>query len=124
MNRLGLPGDELTILAGQHAKRLAGLKLVLVMSHLACGDEPKNAMNAEQLSRFRQALAMLPPAPASLAASHGAMLGLEYHFDLVRPGVALYGANPQAPEGGCARDAQSDADRRRADRAGAAGPAN
>jgi alanine racemase len=41
----------------------------------------------------------LPPAPASLAASHGAMLGMEYHFDLVRPGVALYGANPQAQEG-------------------------
>jgi alanine racemase len=56
-------------------------------------------MNGEQLSRFQQALAMLPPAPASLAASHGAMLGMEYHFDLVRPGVALYGANPQAQEG-------------------------
>jgi alanine racemase len=52
-------------------------------------------MNAEQLSRFKTALAMLPPAPASLAASHGAMLGVEYHFDLVRPGVALYGANPR-----------------------------
>jgi alanine racemase len=95
MNRLGLAGDELAILSGEHARRLAGLNPVLVMSHLACGDEPGNKMNAEQLSRFRQALAMLPPAPASLAASHGAMLGLEYHFDLVRPGVALYGANPQ-----------------------------
>ena len=42
---------------------------------------------------------MLPPAPASLAASHGAMLGTDYHFDLVRPGVALYGANPQVREG-------------------------
>jgi alanine racemase len=56
-------------------------------------------MNGVQLSRFRQALAMLPPAPASLAASHGAMLGVDYHFDLVRPGVALYGANPQTQEG-------------------------
>jgi alanine racemase len=99
MNRLGLPGDELAILSGEHAKRLAGINLVLVMSHLACADEPANTMNAEQLSRFQQALAMLPPAPASLAASHGAMLGMEYHFDLVRPGVALYGANPQAQEG-------------------------
>jgi alanine racemase len=95
MNRLGLAGDEFAILSGEHARRLAGLNLVLVMSHLACGDEPDNKMNGEQLSRFRQALAMLPPAPASLAASHGAMLGLDYHFDLVRPGVALYGANPQ-----------------------------
>ena len=99
MNRLGLPGDELAILSAEHGKRLAGLNLVLVMSHLACGDDPRNAMNAEQLSRFRQALAMLPQAPASLAASHGAMLGLDYHFDLVRPGVALYGADPQRPEG-------------------------
>jgi alanine racemase len=99
MNRLGLPGDELAVLSAEHARRLAGLNLVLVMSHLACSDDPANAMNAEQLSRFRQALAMLPPAPASLAASHGAMLGMDYHFDLVRPGVALYGANPQAHEG-------------------------
>jgi alanine racemase len=100
MNRLGLPKDELAVLSGEQSKRLAGLNLVLVMSHLACGDEPQNRMNAEQLSRFRQALAMLPPAPASLAASHGAMLGVDYHFDLVRPGVALYGANPQTQEGG------------------------
>jgi len=99
MNRLGLSGDELTILSAEHGKRLAGLNLVLVMSHLACADQPDNKMNAQQLSRFRQALAMLPPAPASLAASHGAMLGLDYHFDLVRPGVALYGANPQVREG-------------------------
>jgi alanine racemase len=99
MNRLGLPRDELAILSAEQAKRLSGLNLVLVMSHLARGDEPQNRMNAEQLSRFRQALAMLPPAPASLAASHGAMLGVDYHFDLVRPGVALYGANPQKPEG-------------------------
>ena len=94
MNRLGLPPDELAILSGESARRLAGLNIVLVMSHLASADEDSK-MNAEQLSRFRQALAMLPPAPASLAASHGAMLGMEYHFDLVRPGVALYGANPQ-----------------------------
>jgi len=99
MNRLGLSGEELATLAGEQAKRLIGLNLVLVMSHLACADEPENKMNVQQLSRFRQALAMLPPAPASLAASHGAMLGIDYHFDLVRPGVALYGANPQKPEG-------------------------
>ena len=67
---------------------------------------------------------MLPPAPASLAASHGAMLGPEYHFDLVRPGVALYGANPQGPEGTGKYGAQPDADRRGADRPGAAGAPN
>jgi alanine racemase len=94
MNRLGLPGEELSLLAGEARQRLQGLNLVLVMSHLACADEPDNKMNATQLSRFKQALAMLPPAPASLAASYGALLGLDYHFDLVRPGVALYGGNP------------------------------
>jgi len=99
MSRLGLPRDELAVLAAEHRKRLAGLNLVLVMSHLACGDEPGNKMNHLQLSRFREALSVLPPAPASLAASHGAMLSPDYHFDLVRPGVALYGADPQNPEG-------------------------
>jgi alanine racemase len=56
-------------------------------------------MNVQQLSRFKQALAMLPSAPASLAASHGAFLSPDYHFDLVRPGVALYGGNPQPDSG-------------------------
>ena len=95
MSRLGLPPDELATLAAEHRTRLAGLNLVLVMSHLACSDEADHPMNAQQLSRFRQALAMLPAAPASLAASHGTFLSPDYHFDLVRPGVALYGANPQ-----------------------------
>ncbi|HVW74769.1 MAG TPA: alanine racemase [Rhizomicrobium sp.] len=99
MNRLGLSGDELSVLAAESVTRLSGLNLVLVMSHLACADDPANRLNSLQLSRFRQVLAMLPPAPASLAASHGTMLGMEYHFDLVRPGVALYGANPLTYEG-------------------------
>jgi alanine racemase len=96
MSRLGLPPDELSILAGEARSRLTGLNLVLVMSHLACSDDAANATNAVQLAKFKQALAMLPPAPASLAASHGCFLGPDYHFDLVRPGVALYGANPQS----------------------------
>jgi alanine racemase len=65
------------------------------MSQLACADEPGSPMNPAQLARFRTALAMLPPAPASLAASAGVLLGAEYHFDLVRPGVGLYGAHPR-----------------------------
>jgi alanine racemase len=95
INRLGLSREELAILAAEAGRRLAGLNLVLIMSHLACADEPGHRLNAEQLSRFRQALAVLPSAPASLAASHGAMLGKDYLFDLVRPGVALYGATPR-----------------------------
>ena len=95
MNRLGLPGAELAVLAAEHAKRLEGIRLVLVMSHLACSDDSDAKMNRVQLGRFKTALAMLPPAPASLAASGGILLGRDYLFDMVRPGVGLYGGNPQ-----------------------------
>jgi alanine racemase len=98
MNRLGLPASELSLLAAEWKTRLAGLNLVLWMSHLACSDQPWQPMNATQLSRFRAALAMLPPAPASLAASGGVLLGRDYLFDLGRPGLALYGANPWPAE--------------------------
>src|ERR1700744_2473720 len=95
MNRLGLPGEELSQLAADWKTRLRNINPVLLMSHLACGDEADSKMNDEQLSRFRTALAMLPPAPASLAASGGAFLGKAYHFDLVRPGIGVYGGAPQ-----------------------------
>jgi alanine racemase len=65
------------------------------MSHLASADDPDAAQNGVQLSRFRTALAMLPPAPASLSNSAGVLLGKQYAFDLVRPGIALYGGNPR-----------------------------
>ena len=94
MNRLGLPPQELSVLAAEAKTRLAGIKPLLVMSHLACADDPGAAMNATQLARFRAALAMLPAMPASLAASSGIFLGPDYHFDLVRPGIGLYGGNP------------------------------
>jgi alanine racemase len=98
MNRLGLPPEELSVLAGEHRARLKNINLVLLMSHLACGDEPRNDLNDEQLARFRASLAMLPPTRASLAASGGAYLGPAYRFDLIRPGVGLYGGAPH--EGG------------------------
>jgi alanine racemase len=95
MNRLGLPPQELATLAGERAKRLDGIRVVLMMSHLACADDPAAAMNRVQLDRFRTGLAMLPAAPASLSSSGGLMLGRDYAFDMVRPGVGLYGGNPQ-----------------------------
>jgi alanine racemase len=95
MNRLGLPASELDVLAGETKRRLAGINLALVMSHLACADDPGSAMNFQQLERFKDALARLPAAPASLSSSGGIVLGKEYAFDLVRPGIALYGGNPQ-----------------------------
>ncbi len=87
MNRLGVRPDE-----------LAGLPQTpvfsLVMSHLACADEPAHLMNARQLAAFRAAAATLPAAPLSLANSAGAFLGPDYGFDLVRPGISLYGGGP------------------------------
>ena len=96
MNRLGLSAEELSTFAAEAKSRLANLNLVLLMSHLACADDASNAMNREQLARFRSALAILPPAPASFASSGGVLLGKDYVFDMVRPGIGLYGGNPQA----------------------------
>lgn len=95
MNRLGLPGDDLSILAAEWRKRIDGVRAVLLMSHLACADDPNSKMNNIQLDRFRTALAILPPAPASLASTGGVLLGKDYAFDLVRPGIGLYGGNVQ-----------------------------
>jgi alanine racemase len=95
MNRLGLPPAEVT----EAARALHGVELALVMSHLACGDDPASPMNGQQLARFREALARLPAAPASLAASGGVFLGRDYHFDLVRPGIGLYGGHPHPGHG-------------------------
>jgi alanine racemase len=93
MSRLGLPDDELAELAGA-PDRLAPVRLDAIMSHLANAPEPDHPENARQLERLRHALAILPPAPVSLANSSGIFLGPAYRFDLARPGVALYGVNP------------------------------
>ena len=95
MNRLGLPLQDVT----RAARRLEGVSLALVMSHLACGDDPASPMNAVQLARFKDALARLPSAPASLAASGGVFLGRAYRFDSARPGIGLYGGHPQPGHG-------------------------
>jgi len=94
MNRSGLSHDELSRLASRASEALSGINLALVMSHLACADDLSHAKNSLQLERFRSALAQLPPAPASLAASAGIELGRDYLFDMVRLGMGLYGGNP------------------------------
>ncbi|MGE0260513.1 MAG: alanine racemase [Alphaproteobacteria bacterium] len=66
-----------------------------VISHLACADDPGHPQNAMQRSRFAAVTARFPGVPASLAASSGIFLGAANHFDLVRPGAALYGINPR-----------------------------
>ncbi len=93
MSRLGLPDDELDVVAADHG-RLEGIALRCVVSHLACADEPDHPLNSRQLAEFHRKRAKLPRAPASIANSSGIFLGPEYHLDLVRPGIAIYGGNP------------------------------
>lgn len=96
MNRLGLPERELAALA-ERPDLLDGLDPRLAMSHLACGDEPDHPLNRAQRDRFvaaRRRVPALAKAKASLANSGGLFLGADFHFDLTRPGAALYGLTP------------------------------
>jgi alanine racemase len=86
INRLGLRAEE--------AGGLDGLTIDTLHSHLACADE-EHALNALQLERFRAAAAQIPAKRYSLANSAGICLGPDYSFDLVRPGLALYGGVPR-----------------------------
>ena len=95
LNRLGLPARDVRRLASNETLR-AGLDLKLVMSHLACADNPAEPKNREQLLAFETLSALFPGVPRSLAASDGLMLGKAYHFDLVRSGYALYGGQASA----------------------------
>lgn len=103
MNRLGLSVEEAVALANDPA-RPASFSPVLIMSHLACADDPGNPLNAYQFQRFREASAAFEGVDASLANSGGVFLGSDYHFDLTRPGIAVYGGeavddvpNPMKP---------------------------
>lgn len=76
----------------------AGLNIGLVMSHLGVAAAANDPQNPRQLALFRAVRARFPDARASLAASAGAFLGADYRFDLVRPGISLYGGGPfEAP---------------------------
>jgi alanine racemase len=94
MNRLGLPIPELDRVRNDLSTMLAGLDLQAWMSHLACADHPEHPLTAEQRHLFLNTLQGLPAARRSLGNSAGIFHGRDYHFDLVRPGIALYGPNP------------------------------
>lgn len=97
LNRLGMSAGDAAAIAEDGALS-AGVDVRLIMSHLACADDAAHPQNGEQLARFGAMRARLrtrfPAARASLANSPGVFLGPDYHFDLVRPGVGLYGGNP------------------------------
>ena len=107
MNRLGLPAADLGALIGSDSP-LQHFEVALIMSHLYNADTADSTDNPKQLAAFKDALIKLmdrdSDTRASLANSGGTFLGPDYHFDLVRPGIALYGGraienkpNPMQP---------------------------
>ena len=93
INRLGFTAEEFDALLADRAL-LDSLNVSLLMSHLACADEPAHPMNARQRDAFAALRARLPGVAASLANSSGIFLGEGYSHELTRPGLALYGGNP------------------------------
>lgn len=90
MNRLGASADEARAIAAHADARL----IDLVMSHFVASEEPANPINARQIAAFDALRPLLAHARASLANSSGIFLPARPHYDLVRPGFALYGGNP------------------------------
>ncbi len=93
INRLGISPYEIS------DPSIQSLKVDCLMSHLACADE-ENAMNVRQLAEFRTIISAKSHQRASLANSAGIALGGDYHFNLTRPGLSLYGgiARPELAE--------------------------
>jgi len=92
MNRLGITVEEAVALAPRVQTKNHGISLLL--SHLACADTVDHPLNEIQVQLFRELRMLYPGIPASLANSSGIFLGNAAHFDLARPGAALYGVNP------------------------------
>lgn len=88
MNRRGASMHEVPAIADLN------LNIVMAMSHLACASEPSHPKNSLQRNMFAETAQHFPGAQFSLAASAGALMGEDYHFDLIRAGIALYGGTP------------------------------
>lgn len=93
MSRLGLTPEELAILRDA-PDRLDDIDIRLVMTHLACADDPSSPVNADQRALFEQIAAQFPGVPRSIDNSGGAMAADVQHGDIVRAGIALYGGAP------------------------------
>jgi alanine racemase len=84
INRLGVGSEQIS------AALFEGLELDILLSHLASADEDSDQNNHQQ-KLFGQLAIDIPAQRRSLANSAGVMLGPDYHFDLTRPGLSLYG---------------------------------
>jgi alanine racemase len=92
MNRLGISTDEAAALAQRIRAENHGI--TLLMSHLACAEQPGHPLNERQLKLFREVRLLYRGIPGSLANSSGIFLSNGAHCDMVRPGAALFGVNP------------------------------
>lgn len=97
MNRLGVTYGEAERFAEDYNLSSASQKLPImhVMSHLACADDSHHEMNIKQYEQFENITKLFPNTLKSLSNSAGIFLGSNFHFDLVRPGISLYGGRAQ-----------------------------
>ncbi len=95
MSRLGFDSHETKILIDQKSKLIKNSKIFLVMSHLSCADDKQSKYNKKQLNKFENIRLHFPNSLHSLSNSAGILLGKKYHFDMVRPGISLYGGHCQ-----------------------------
>lgn len=93
MNRLGLSADDVAYLKDKH-EYMSGLDILFVMSHFTSSEVYDHPSNRVQRERFDEYSAVFGIAKKSLCNSGGIFLGRDYHYDLIRPGIALYGGHP------------------------------
>ncbi len=93
MNRLGIPADEAEMITSD-LSILNDIDVRCAMSHFVSSEETQNPMNAEQFARFQTIMMHFPNANFSMCNSGGVFLSSDYHLDMVRPGIALYGGHP------------------------------
>ncbi len=98
MSRLGFDQTETQKLIKSKSSLLKKSKVILVMSHLSCADDKNSKLNKSQLKLFNSIKVHFPNCMHSLANSAGILLGKKYHFDMVRPGISLYGGHSKINE--------------------------
>ena len=97
MSRLGFDRDEVAWLRKAYdggSDTTQAVAPCLLMSHLSASEDLDDVASSRQLADFNALRGSLPQIPASLANSGGSFLGAPYHFDMTRPGIALYGLHP------------------------------
>ena len=88
MERLGIPFQSVDV------NQLQSANIHLLMTHLACADDPDDPFNSEQVERFKRVARQLTGVRTSIGNSAGTLMGERFQGDLARPGIGLYGANP------------------------------